>query len=182
MPPPDPSFFRGFLLCVKMLAVQSAVSTPHLLFVDDEPALRGLMAERLSERGFEVVEAATGERALEYLDQFAFDIVITDLRLPGIDGTRVIEAARDRYPGIVAIVITGYGTVKDAVDAIKRGASDFIAKPLGHKRPQRGFVVHKQHMRRGIGHVWSANILTQNLSCLGSNGLRGGADTASVTP
>ena len=113
-----------------MLAVQSAASTPHLLFVDDEPALRGLMAERLSERGFEVVEAATGERALEYLDQFAFDIVITDLRLPGIDGTRVIEAARDRYPGIVAIVITGYGTVKDAVDAIKRGASDFIAKPF----------------------------------------------------
>ena len=104
--------------------------TPHVLFVDDEPALRSLMAERLSERGFEVVEADTGERALEFLDQFAFDVVITDLRLPGIDGTRVIETARERYPGIVAIVITGYGTVKDAVDAIKRGASDFIAKPF----------------------------------------------------
>ena len=64
------------------------------------------------------------------LDQFAFDIVITDLRLPGIDGARVIEAAVERYPGIVGIVITGYGTVKDAVDAIKRGASDFIAKPF----------------------------------------------------
>ena len=64
------------------------------------------------------------------LDQFAFDVIITDLRLPGIDGSRVIEAARDRYPGIVAIVITGFGTVKDAVDAIKRGASDFIAKPF----------------------------------------------------
>ena len=105
-------------------------AAPHLLFVDDEAALRGLMAERLAERGFEVVEADSGERALELLDQFAFDIVITDLRLPGIDGTRVIEAARERYPGIVAIVITGYGTVKDAVDAIKRGASDFIAKPF----------------------------------------------------
>ena len=88
------------------------------------------MAERLTERGFEVVEADSGERALELLDQFAFDIVITDLRLPGIDGSRVIEAARERYPGIVAIVITGFGTVKDAVDAIKRGASDFIAKPF----------------------------------------------------
>src|SRR5687767_8798036 len=52
------------------------------------------------------------------------------LRLPGIDGTRVIQAARERYPGIVAIVITGYGTVKDAVEAIKRGASDFVAKPF----------------------------------------------------
>jgi DNA-binding NtrC family response regulator len=112
-----------------MLAVSTSAN-PHLLFVDDESALRGLMAERLGERGFEVVEADSGERALEYLDQFAFDIVITDLRLPGIDGTRVIAAARERYPGIVAIVITGYGTVKDAVDAIKHGASDFIAKPF----------------------------------------------------
>jgi DNA-binding NtrC family response regulator len=105
-------------------------STPHLLFVDDESALRTLMAERLAERGFEVVQADSGERALELLDQFAFDIVITDLRMPGIDGGRVIESAVARYPGIVAIVITGYGTVKDAVDAIKRGASDFIAKPF----------------------------------------------------
>src|SRR5688572_32195994 len=105
-------------------------ATPHLLFVDDEPALRSLMAERLSERGYEVVEADSGERAVELLDRFAFDVVITDLRLPGIDGTRVIEAARDRYAGIVAIVITGYGTVKDAVEAIKRGASDFVAKPF----------------------------------------------------
>jgi DNA-binding NtrC family response regulator len=103
---------------------------PHLLFVDDEPALRRVTAERLAERGFEVVEADTGEQALELLDQFAFDIVVTDLRLPGMDGTQVIEAARGRYPSIVAIVITGYGTVKDAVDAIKRGASDFIAKPF----------------------------------------------------
>jgi two-component system response regulator PilR (NtrC family) len=105
-------------------------TSPHLLFVDDEATLRGLMAERLGERGFEVVEADSGERALALLDQFAFDIIITDLRLPGIDGSRLIESARDRYPGIVAIVITGYGTVKDAVDAIKRGASDFIAKPF----------------------------------------------------
>ena len=119
-------------LCQDIGAVQptGTTPTPHVLFVDDETSLRGVMAERLAERGFEVVQAETGERALELLEQFAFDIVITDLRLPGIDGSRVIEAARERYPGIVAIVITGFGTVKDAVDAIKRGASDFIAKPF----------------------------------------------------
>jgi len=77
-----------------------------------------------------VVEAESGERALELLQQFAFDVIVTDLRLPGIDGGRVLESARQRYPGIVAIVITGYGTVKDAVEAIKRGASDFVAKPF----------------------------------------------------
>jgi DNA-binding NtrC family response regulator len=105
-------------------------AAPHLLFIDDEATLRGLMAERLTEHGFEVVEADTGERALELLDQFAFDIVITDLRLPGIDGIRVIEAARERYPGIVVIVITGFGTVAAGVDAMKRGASDFVEKPF----------------------------------------------------
>ncbi len=109
-------------------------ATPHLLLVDDEPALRGLMTERLTERGFEVVEAENGERALELLDLFAFDIVITDLRMPGVDGMSLIGAARERYPGIVAIVITGYGTVTDAVDAMKRGASDFVEKPFQFDR------------------------------------------------
>lgn len=88
------------------------------------------MAQRLVDRGFDVVEADSGERALELLDQFAFDALITDLRMPGIDGTALMEAARQRYPGIIAVVITGFGTVKDAVDAIKRGASDFISKPF----------------------------------------------------
>ena len=102
----------------------------HLLFVDDEEAFRTVHVQRLREFGFEVVEADTGEKALEFLDQFAFDIVITDLSMPGVDGMRVIEAARERYPGIVAIVISGYGSFRDAVEATKRGASDFIGKPF----------------------------------------------------
>jgi DNA-binding NtrC family response regulator len=107
-----------------------ADAKPQVLFVDDEAALRTLMAERLRERGFEVAEAENGEKALDLLEQFAFDVVITDLRMPGIDGGRVVESARERYPGIIGIVITGYGTVRDAVEAIKRGASDFVAKPF----------------------------------------------------
>ena len=105
-------------------------SKRHLLLVDDEEALRSIVAERLTEAGFEVVEAASGEAALQALDGFAFDVIVSDLRLPGVDGRQVIDAALTRYPGIVAIVVTGYGTVKDAVDAIKRGAADFIAKPF----------------------------------------------------
>src|SRR4029077_11296588 len=61
---------------------------------------------------------------------FAFAIILTYLRLPGIDGSAVVEAAVERYPHIIAIVVTGYGTVKDAVDAIKHGAWDFVAKPF----------------------------------------------------
>jgi DNA-binding NtrC family response regulator len=102
----------------------------HLLIVDDESALREAIAERLSDHGFVVEQASSGEDALRRLADFAFDVLITDLRLPGIDGRQVLEAALERYPEIVAIVITGYGTVKDAVDAIKQGASDFITKPF----------------------------------------------------
>ena len=102
----------------------------HLLLVEDEPHLREAVAEQLTDRGFHVRQAESGESALSQLSDFAFDIVITDLRLPGIDGSAVIEASVERYPDIVAIVITGYGTVKDAVEAIKRGASDFVCKPF----------------------------------------------------
>ena len=104
--------------------------TKHLLIVEDEAPLREVVAERLADAGFEVVQAANGEEALERLAEFAFDIVITDLRLPGINGSKVLEAALARYPDIIGIVVTGYGTVKDAVDAIKSGASDFVTKPF----------------------------------------------------
>src|SRR3954471_8527528 len=105
-------------------------SKKHLLLVEDEAALRETLAERLAEHGFDVEQADTGERAIEKLAEFAFDIVITDLRLPGLDGTRVLDAALLRYPDIVGIIVTGYGTVKDAVDAIRRGATDFVTKPF----------------------------------------------------
>ena len=102
----------------------------HLLLVEDELALREATAERLEEHGYRVVQAESGEAALQSLADFAFDVVITDLRLPGIDGIQLIETARERYPDIAGLVVTGYGTVKDAVKAIKRGASDFITKPF----------------------------------------------------
>ena len=102
----------------------------HLLLVEDEAALREVTAERLEEHGYRVVQAESGEAALHSLADFAFDVIITDLRLPGIDGTHLIETAIERYPNIVGVVVTGYGTVKDAVEAIKRGASDFITKPF----------------------------------------------------
>src|SRR6266496_1905050 len=104
--------------------------TRHLLLVEDEGPLRAAVAEQLTDRGYHVEQADSGETAVARLADFAFDIIITDLRLPGIDGSAVVEAAVERYPDIIAIVITGYGTVKDAVDAIKRGARDFVSKPF----------------------------------------------------
>src|SRR5712671_4247833 len=105
-------------------------SLKHLLLVEDEAPLRQAIADQLGDRGYQVEQAESGEAALARLAEFAFDIIVTDLRLPGIDGSAVVESAVARYPEIVAIVVTGYGTVKDAVEAIKRGASDFVNKPF----------------------------------------------------
>jgi DNA-binding NtrC family response regulator len=104
--------------------------TRHLLIVEDEAPLRQAIAEQLADHGYHVEQADSGEAAVARLADFAFDIIITDLRLPGIDGSSVVEAAVERYPDIVAIIITGYGTFKDAVNAIKRGAHDFVSKPF----------------------------------------------------
>jgi len=102
----------------------------HLLLVEDEAALRQAIAEQLGDRGYLVEQADSGETALARLGEFAFDIIVTDLRLPGVDGTVVVEAAVERYPDIIAIVVTGYGTDKDAVEAGKHGAWDFVRKPF----------------------------------------------------
>src|ERR687890_1210798 len=102
----------------------------HLLLVEDETPLRLALADLLADAGFHVVQAHAGEDAVAALSQFAFDIVLTDLRLPGLAGTGVLDAALDRYPDILVVVMTGYGTVRDAVALIKRGAADLITKPF----------------------------------------------------
>ena len=102
----------------------------HLLLVDDEASFREVIAERLTEHGFKVKQAGTGEDALERLSEFAFDILVTDLRLPGVDGRRVLDESFARYPDIIAIVISGYGTLKEAVEVTRLGAEGFITKPF----------------------------------------------------
>ena len=68
----------------------------HLLLVDDEAALRQAVAEQLTDRGYQVAQASSGEDAIGRLAEFAFDVIITDLRLPGIDGAAVVDAAVER--------------------------------------------------------------------------------------
>src|ERR1043166_9093197 len=102
----------------------------HLLLVEDEAPLRQAIAEQLTDRGYHVAQAGSGEQAIERLADFAFDVIVTDLRLPGVDGLFLLEPAVERSPDIFAIVVTGFGTVKAAVEAIKRGAWDFVSKPF----------------------------------------------------
>jgi two-component system, NtrC family, response regulator AtoC len=139
-------------------------SPKHLLLVEDEVPLREAVAEQLSDRGFTVVQADSAERALESLADFAFDIVVTDLRLPGLDGTRVIEAAIDRYPDIIGIVITGYGTVRDAVEVIKRGAADFVTKPFQFDELWHALQGAIEQRRLRLENAWLREQLQQRFS------------------
>src|SRR5947209_20556350 len=104
-------------------------ASKHILLVEDEAPLRQAVAEQLTDRGYQVEQAGSGEEAIARLADFAFDIIITDLRLPGVDGSAVVEAAVARYPEVIALVVTGYGTVKDAVEAIKRSAWACVSQP-----------------------------------------------------
>ena len=103
----------------------------HLLLVDDEAALREAIAERLADHGFVVEQAASGEAgAANGWPTSPSTSSSPTCGCPASTAAQVIDAALERYPDIIAIVITGYGTVKDAVDAIKRGAADFVTKPF----------------------------------------------------
>ncbi len=103
----------------------------HLLIVEDEAALREAYAEGLSDRGYTVTQVENGEQALAKLREFAFDVVVTDLRLPGTtDGTQVLKAALERYPKILVIVMTAFPEVKKAVETMKNGAAEFLIKPF----------------------------------------------------
>ncbi len=101
-----------------------------ILIVDDEPELRNAIVAYLTEEGYEVQAASSGEDSLELLKTTPFDILITDMKLPGIDGNTVLQEALALYQEIIGIIITGYGTVESAVQAMKKGAYDYISKPF----------------------------------------------------
>lgn len=106
------------------------MDTVKILVVDDEAVIREGMCRILGGEGFGVETSGTGHAALERLQEEDFDLVITDLKMPGMSGIDVLKTIKILQPEIPVIVITGFSTVDTAVDAIKSGAFDFIAKPF----------------------------------------------------
>ncbi len=102
----------------------------EILVVDDEAVMRESISDALSRDGCEVSCAGSGEAALRLLGERIFDIILLDLRMPGIGGYEVLEKIRSRRPDTIVIVITGYASVESAVEAMKRGAYDFVPKPF----------------------------------------------------
>lgn len=106
------------------------MKAPSLLLIDDEPLMRLSMTDALRAVGYDVRAAGTGQEGMDLLSHAVFDIVITDLRLPGADGLQLLQACKQRSPRTEVIVITAHGSVETAVEAMKRGAYDFITKPF----------------------------------------------------
>jgi len=106
------------------------ISKTKLLYVDDEEAARFFFREGLINETLEIETASDGKEALKKLKTFCADIVVTDVRMPNMDGLLLLTEIKIRYPNIFVVIATGYGTIEDAVKAMKAGAYDYILKPF----------------------------------------------------
>lgn len=102
----------------------------RILVVDDEESLRRVTQVQLQQSGYDVTTAASGDEAFERLAAAPVDLVLTDLKMPGMSGLQLLKRVRAEYPEVAVIVITAFGTVETAVEAMRSGAYDYITKPV----------------------------------------------------
>ncbi len=107
---------------------------PHILIVDDETNVRRVLGTLLEQAGFVTTRAASGEQALDLVRSQDPDLVLTDLKMEGIDGMELLARMRAAFPEIPVIMLTAHGSVATAVEAMKRGAFDFITKPFDREQ------------------------------------------------
>jgi len=101
----------------------------YVLVVDDEGANRYSVSKTLQKVGYMVSEAANGEEALEMISRQTFDVVLTDIRMPGLDGIELLRRIREQSPEVIVILMTAYATLGNAVEALRLGAHDYLIKP-----------------------------------------------------
>jgi CheY-like chemotaxis protein len=103
---------------------------PKILLADDEWTVVELLSRYLAENGYEVTSASDGGEAWDLFQKQSFDLVLSDLRMPGFDGLQLLNAVKDVNPRIPVVLISGFGDVETVVKALKSGAENFLAKPL----------------------------------------------------
>ncbi|RKY67111.1 MAG: hypothetical protein DRQ08_01075, partial [Candidatus Latescibacterota bacterium] len=102
----------------------------RILVVDDDPLMLDFLKEALLRQGYKVDTAEDGEEALRKVEEKGYDLVITDVRMPGVDGMTVLESVKRDFADTEVVVITAYGTIRNAVEAMKMGAYDYLTKPF----------------------------------------------------
>jgi len=105
-----------------------------ILIVDDEKNYRLVMEALLTKEGYQVLTASSGEESLAVLKEADVDLVVTDMKMPGLDGLQLLGALKERLPDLPIIIMTAYGTVDKAVEAMKKGAFDYITKPFENEQ------------------------------------------------
>ncbi len=103
---------------------------PRVLVVDDEPSIREVLKDFLGLEGFDVYVVSSAETALDCLDDFRPEVILLDLEMPGMNGLQLLDELAQRRPTILPVMMTGYGTVETAIQAMKSGAYDYILKPF----------------------------------------------------
>jgi len=101
-----------------------------ILIVDDDPEILEVIADILQQAGYDVDRAQDGRRAIRRIEDDFYDLVVTDLNLPKVDGMKILQYVVDQSPDTMCVILTGYGTIKGSVEAIKMGAFDYISKPV----------------------------------------------------
>lgn len=102
---------------------------PRLLLVDDEERFRTTLAKRLKEKGFDVEDLGSGIEALEFLKEKKVDVIVLDIKMPGLDGIETLGEIKKSDPGIEVVLLTGHGTVDTAIEGMRNGAFDYLMKP-----------------------------------------------------
>jgi two-component system NtrC family response regulator len=127
----------------------------NLLVVEDDPLQRKLIKENLEEEGYTVFEAENKHGSLEIIAQEPIDVAIVDFQLNGETGLDVIQAILDRNPLVTPVMVTAFGNIENAVEAMRRGAYDYIVKPINYKNFL--MVVERALERQKLGRwpVWS---------------------------
>ncbi len=100
-----------------------------ILLVDDEEIIRRTLSLDLKDAGYEVTQAASGEEAIARLKERKFEMVITDLMMEGLDGIQVLKEGKKEHSALLVLILTGYGSLTTAIDALRLGASDYVLKP-----------------------------------------------------
>lgn len=107
----------------------TATEDAYILLVDDEDAIRYSISKTLQRVGYHVHTAASGDEALKMLDRQDYDVVLTDIRMPGLTGVELLAKIKDRSPDVVVILLTGYASLETAIESLRLGAHDYLVKP-----------------------------------------------------
>ncbi len=109
--------------------IENGTEVSHVLVVDDEGAIRYSVSKTLQRVGYRVSEAASGEEAIDLISDNDFDVVLTDIRMPGIDGVELLRRIKELIPDSSVILMTGYASLGTAIEALRLGAHDYLIKP-----------------------------------------------------